>query len=220
MALHVLIVTMFGGAVLERYLLPVLPLLYISFAVAMSSLSERWRLAAAAALFQLLIAANFINPIYPFPFENNLAYVSFVALNQHAADFVENSYPGGVIVTTFPLAGALRRPDFGYVHHPLNVHEIDNFQASSIVPLARNPPDALILYSVAWDPLALLSNGPVQNFLRDHYGYQPQMTGSDLARTLHMHSVARWTERGQWIEVFESDQLQPHSLRAGLAAGK
>ncbi len=204
-ALHVLMVSLFGGAVLERYLLPVLPLLYISFAVALSAAPTRWRLAGVLTLFPCLIAANFVNPLYPFPFENNLAYVSFVALNQHAADFVENSYPGGVVATTFPLAGALRRPDFGYVSHPLKVREIDNFQASSIAPLAASPPDALILYSVAWDPLAILMNPKVEAFLHQHYGYEPQVSGEQLARTLKMRPVARWTERGQWIEVFERD---------------
>ncbi len=215
-AVHVFIVSAFGGAVLERYLLPVLPLLYIAFSVALSALSPRLRIAAALTLLPLLIAANFINPIYPFPFENNLAYISFVALNQHAADFVENSYPEGIIATTFPLAGALRRPAFGYVNHALKVREIDNFQASSIATLAADPPDALILYSVAWDPLSLLQNKKMEDFLRVHYGYQPQVGGEEIAHTLRMHSVARWTERGQWIEVFESDQIHPQTLRVGL----
>jgi hypothetical protein len=205
-ALHVLMVSLFGGAVLERYLLPVIPLLYISFAVALSALSTRWRMAGSLTLFTSLIAANFINPVYPFPFENNLAYVSFVTLNQQAAGFVENIYPGSVIATTFPIAGALRRPDFGYVRKPLKVHEVDNFQAASIASLVADPPDVLILYSVAWDPLALLRNKRIEDFLRIHYGYQPQVTGAELARILHMHSVARWTDRGQWIEVFGSGE--------------
>jgi hypothetical protein len=213
-AMHVFIVSAFGGAVLERYLLPVLPLLYIAFSVALTALSLRFRLAAALTLLPLLIAANFINPIYPFPFENNLAYISFVALNRHAAEFVENGYPDGIVATTFPLAGALRRPAFGYVSRPLKVHEIDNFQASSLTALAADPPDTLILYSVAWDPLMLLKNRTVEDFLRTHYGYQPQVSGPELGRILSMHSVASWTERGQWIEVFEADRLHPKTLRA------
>jgi hypothetical protein len=212
-ALHVLIVSLFGGAVLERYLLPVLPLLYISFAVALSALSTRWRLAGVLTIFPLLIAANFINPIYPFPFENNLAYITFVSLNQRAADFVENSYPGGVIATTFPMAGALRRPAFGYVSRPLKVREIDNFQAASIAPLALDPPDALILYSVAWDPLGILRDKRVEKFLHNHYGYEPQVSSDELMATLQMHSVSRWTERGQWIEVFESNRVRPHAVK-------
>jgi hypothetical protein len=219
-ALHVLLVSLFGGAVLERYLLPVLPLLYISFAIAISALSSRWRLVAGMTLSSLLVAANFVNPVYPFPFENNLAYVSFVALNQRAAEFVESHYPGAVIATTFPLAGALQRPALGYVRQALKVHEIDNFQASSIASLVNNRPDALILYSIAWDPLAILARKPVEAFLREHYGYEPQVTGPELARTLHMHQVARWTERGQWIEVYESEQVEPLRLRAAGVASR
>jgi hypothetical protein len=212
-AVHVLLVSLFGGAVLERYLLPVLPLLYISFAVALTAFPTRWRLGSTFALFSLLIAANFINPPYPFPMENNLAFGSFVTLHEHAADFVENSYPGGEIATTFPLAGALRRPDFGYVSHPVKVREIENFQLSSIAALARNPPDALVLYSVAWDPIGMLHNKWIVDFLRRNYGYQPQATSEEIVDRLHMHPIARWTDRGQWIEVFEADDFHPRKLR-------
>ncbi len=213
-ALHVLMVSLFGGAVLERYLLPVIPLLYIAFAVALSAVSTRWRIVSALTLFPLLVAANFINPPYPFPMENNLAYVTFTALNHHAADFVENSYPNGVIATTFPMAGALRRPAFGYVSHPVKVREIDNFEAPTIAALAQNMPDALILYDVAWDPLRILHNTQIASFLTTHYGYQPQAGPTEIARMLHMHSVSRWTERGQWIEVFEADNYQPPTVVA------
>ena len=46
-----------------------------------------------AALVACLIAANFVNPLYPFPFENNLAFVSFVGLEESAAD-VGRTAPG------------------------------------------------------------------------------------------------------------------------------
>ncbi len=214
-AVHVLLVSLFGGAVLERYLLPVLPILYISFAVALSALAPRARLAASIALFALLTAANFINPIYPFPMENNLAFATFASLDRHAADFVENTYPGGVIATTFPVAGSLRRPDFGYVSHALNVHEIANFEPASIAGLAKDPPDALILYSTAWDPFGLLKNRLVAGFLHEHYGYQAPATPDEIGAILRMHPIARWTEGGQWIEVFEGEASHRRSLRAG-----
>jgi hypothetical protein len=217
-AVHVLMVSLFGGAVLERYLLPVLPLLYIAFAVALSAMPFLWRMAGTLTLFPLLIAANFINPPYPFPMENNLAFASFVSLHQHAADFVENSYPGGEIATTFPLAGALRRPDFGYVSSALKVREMGNFEIDSIAALAAKPPDALVLYSVAWDPIGLLRNKLIVDFLHRNYGYRPQVTSEQIVDLLHMHSISRWTERGQWIEVFEGDGIRPHTLRAAREA--
>ena len=210
---HVLIVSLFGGAVLERYLMPVLPLLYIAFAVALTEVALRWRLVGTFALVAFLLAASFINPLYPFPFENNLAFASFVALHRRAAEFVENTYPGSAIATTFPLAGALRRPDFGYVSHPLKVRELDNFELPAIQAMAADPPDALVLYSVAWDPLGILNNRYIADFLRAHYGYRPQVGSAEITGLLHMHSIARWTERGQWIEVFESEGVRGRSLR-------
>ena len=67
---------------LERYLLPALPVVYIAFAISLRALLPRTRRLAFAGLTVCLIAANFVNPVYPFPFENNLAFVSFVGLEK------------------------------------------------------------------------------------------------------------------------------------------
>jgi len=208
---HVLLVCLFGGAVLERYLMPVLPILYIAFGVSFSSLPGRWRY-SAFGLFPMLMAANFINPVYPFPFENNLAFASFVTLNQRAADFVEINYPSGTVSTTFPMAGALRRPDFGYVKRPVKVHEIDDFRLSTIARLRMDRPDALVLYSIAWDPLHILENPTVSRLLTRYYDYQPQATSREIQDALQMHSAARWTEGGQWIQVLEANDRRPRWL--------
>jgi hypothetical protein len=211
-ASHLLLICLFGGAVLERYLLPVLPPLYIAFALGLSVLSTRWRLTGTVALFATLIAANFLNPPYPFPFENNLAFANFVSLHDRAADFVENNYPGGTIVTTFPLAGALRRPDFGYVTHPVKVREIDNFRASTIDAVAHEHPDALVLYDVAWDPFGLLENRALSALLHAYYDYEPQASSAAIQKKLGMRSIARWTQAGQWVEVLEREDYHPSSL--------
>src|SRR5260370_40308825 len=49
-AAHVVLVSVLGGAVLERYLLPVLPVVYIGFAAALWQASVRWRIAGAATI--------------------------------------------------------------------------------------------------------------------------------------------------------------------------
>jgi 4-amino-4-deoxy-L-arabinose transferase-like glycosyltransferase len=212
-AAHVLMVCAFGGAVLERYLLPVLPLLYAAFAISFASLPGRWRI-SAFALFPMLIAANFVNPPYPFPFENNLAFAHFVELNERAADFVENNYPGATVSTTFPIAGALRRPDFGYVSKPIKVLEIEDFRLTTIARLRTHPPDAIVLYSVTWDPLNILKNPTVSRLLSRYYDYQPQATADEIEQALQMHSMGRWSEGGQWIQVLESDDYRPRRINA------
>lgn len=211
-AAHVLLICVFGGAVLERYLMPLLPLLYIAFATGIAALPPRWRLTSVGLLVTMLIAANFVNPLYPYPWENNLGFAQFVSLDQKAADYIENQYAGTTVATMFPMAGALRRPDFGYVSRPVKLHEIDDFTLKSLRKLLPDPPEVLVMYSTTWDPLHLLEQGSVRWLLEKYYDYQPQATTAEIVELLHMHSVAQWTAGGQWVEIFEADSFRPHTI--------
>ena len=200
---HVVLVSVLGGAVLERYLMPVLPILYIGFAAALWRFSNRWRIAGAVGLGAALIAGNFVNPPYPFPLENNLAFVDFVKLHSEAAGYLEAQPPNGKIATMFPLASALRRPDYGYVRHRLKVREINDFSAANVAPLAREDVAALVLYSTAWDPIGLMENPKWTAFIKRYYGYEPPVGAEKIRVLLGAHLVARWTRHGQWIEIYE-----------------
>jgi len=200
---HVVLVSVLGGAVLERYLLPVLPILYIGFAAALWRLSKRWRIAGVAGLAAALIAGNFVNPPYPFPLENNLAFVDFVRLHAEAAGYLESHSPDGKIATMFPLASALRRPEYGYVRHRLHVREISDFSAANVAPLAHEDVAALVLYSTAWDPVGLMENSKWTAFIKRFYGYEPPVGAEEIRVLLGAHRVARWTRHGQWIEIYE-----------------
>jgi len=200
---HVLLVSILGGAVLERYLVPVLPILYIGFAAALWRYTKPWRIAGAAALGAALIAGNFVNPPYPFPLENNLAFVDFVRLHGEAAAYLETHVADGKIATMFPLASALRRPEFGYVRHRLHVREIDDFASRNVAPLAREDVAALVLYSSAWDPLGLMENPEWTAFLKRYYGYEAPVGPEEIRVLLGAHCVARWTRHGQWIEIYQ-----------------
>ncbi len=216
---HTLLISLFGGAVLERYLMPLLPILYIAFAVALATLSLRRRLIGTFLLFPLLLLANFVNPPYPYPWENNLGFVTTVTLHQRATDFVENTYPGGTIASVFPLTGALRRPEFGYVSQSMKVREIEDFQPAHLLPLNENPPDALIVYSTMWDPLHLLENKKIADWLHRYYGYEPQATREQMEKMLHLRLVAHWGSRGQWAEVFDWGTPRSHAITVELLPG-
>ncbi len=75
---HLLMVSVLGGATLERYLLPVIPLFYIAVAAAWSAMSKPWRRISQYCMVAGLIAGLFWNPPWPFPFEKNLAIVDFI----------------------------------------------------------------------------------------------------------------------------------------------
>jgi hypothetical protein len=202
-AAQVLLVSALGGAVLERYLVPVLPILYIGFAAAVWRRTIRWRMVSAAALSAALVAANFVNPPYPFPLENNLAFTDFVALQTEAAAYLESRTSDTAIASMFPLSSALRRPEFGYVRRRLRIREIDDFSTASVAPLAREDVGVLALYSVTWDPLGLMQSPQWTAFLRRYYGYSPPVGPDELRGLLGAHSVARWSRGGLWIEIYE-----------------
>ena len=200
---HVLLVSLLGGAELERYLLPVLPILYIATAAAMSLLPTPWRTLALAGLALGLVAASFVNPPYPFPFENNLAMTDFVLLHREAAHALEQSYAKETIYTAWPLTAALRRPEFGYVTRPLTTSETSDLHASTLSNLKPGAVRVLVLYSRTWDPdWGVLRIPLVRNFLGRFYEFEPQMNAQQCRDILGLAQVGRWSRRGQWVEIY------------------
>jgi hypothetical protein len=203
---HVLLVSLLGGAELERYLVPVLPILYIAMAAAFSVLPKLWRITGSACLAGGLITASFLNPPYPFPYENNLAMTDFVALHREAAQELERSYAKETIYTAWPLTAALRRPEFGYVDHPLKVSETSDLHASTLSRLNPGAVRVLVLYSRTWDPpWGVLQNPVIRNFLAKFYEYEPQMSAQQCKEVLGLTQVGRWSRRGQWVELYARD---------------
>jgi hypothetical protein len=200
-AAHVLLVSLIGGAELERYLLPVLPLLYIAMTAAWASLVPRWRYVGFALVSCGLIAGSFLNPPYPFPFENNLAMIDFVELHREAARFLESNYPAKTIYTAWPLSGALRNPAFGYVHRALDARETADFHPQSLAALRPGQDGVLVLYSRTWEPAWSVIRWPLaERFLARYYDYEPQISDERLDHFGWM-LAGRWSRRGQWISV-------------------
>jgi len=193
-ALHVVAVSVLGGAVLERYLLPVMPILYIAFGVALQAMQPTPRKRVAAALLLCLAAANAINPFYSFPFENNLAFVSFAEVGKEAASAID--LRPGMIATTFPMSDVLRHPEYGYSLLQRDVKELKSFRASELRNLQGRRPDMMLVYDTAWDPLHLLQNGLVKQIMAKYYAYEPPVTPDEAAQILSMQVVRRWDYHG------------------------
>jgi hypothetical protein len=189
---------------LERYLLPVLPVVYASMVASISIYKGALKVVCQVGLLAGLIAGNFWNPPYPFPFENNLAFTDFVDLQQTAAEFVSRNYAGRRIATVWPLTAAIARPEFGYVRHAMPVHSLPDFTANSVdSPAWHSDAHVLVFFSRMWEPEWSWTNLElVRNIRQRFYGYQPDLTIPEMRRR-PLLLVARWQRRGQWIEVFE-----------------
>ena len=201
-AANLLLVSIFGGAELERYLLPVLPLFYIAVAVALTYLPKWAMVSGATTLTAGLAASLFWNPPYPFPYENNFAMVHFVRLQQAAGDFAERYLKDRMIATAWPYTSALTNPDYGFVHRKLNVVETNDFHFASIAALPPNRFDVLITYTRTWAPEHGVILIPlVKRFLSRFYEWEPDITPQQCA-DLGLRESVSWRSGGQEITVY------------------
>jgi hypothetical protein len=209
--LTVVVVSVLGGAELERYILPVLPVFYIAAAIGFASLEHRSGIIAAAALVVGLAVNLFWNPPYPFPYENNYAMVDFVRLQQFAAGFAEQHLPNRTIATAWPYTAALRDPDYGFVQRKLHVIETSDFHFSSIQRLPSTRFDVLITFTRTWASRGFISIPIVRYVLSNFYDWQPDITSAQC-RQLGLSELISWQLRGQRITIYVRDRSRSSNL--------
>jgi hypothetical protein len=142
-------------------------------------------------------------PPYPFPFENNLAMADFVAIQKLAAEYVANQPGIRTVATAWPLTDALRRPEFGYIGHPVQVVELHDFRAANLDFAQGRHIDALIVYSREWEPRVSLRGIPaIRHFLEQYYDYAPRATQGEIESELGLRQVIHWGYRGMWVEIY------------------
>jgi len=204
MAIYLLLLSVAGGAILPRYLLPVLPLFYlvgVALLMRLPCFPARLICAAAAACF---IWAWFINPPYPFPFEDNLAYADFVRLHKHAARYLEAQYGEPRILTAWPATDELTRPILGYVRKPLRVVTVRGFAPGELEGAPPEAFDLLYFYSRKWEPPGnWVARFPYWLRTQERqFDYHPQIAAADLAARYHLKLLAEFEQRGQWVRIY------------------
>jgi hypothetical protein len=200
---HVLLVTMLGGAVLERYLLPILPPLYALAGASFQVLSVSVRLAHVLLLSAALLFSFFWNPPWPFPFENNLALVDFVRLQQETAAYLQKEHKGERVATAWPLSAALRKPELGYVQEPMRVTERLTFIAADFASVNAADMDVFALYSRDWAPrFSLLGTRVGRNLARQYLDWRDPIDGKEIEKRLSLRMERRLVRNGHWVEIY------------------
>jgi 4-amino-4-deoxy-L-arabinose transferase-like glycosyltransferase len=202
LAAHVVLFTLLGGAVLERYLLPVMPVLYAAMAVGLTLWRPMFRLIGSLALIGGLVAANFIKPPYPFPYENNLAFTDFVKLHARTADFLENSYPAAGVHTVWPLSAVLAKPELGYVDRGLAVEPIADLTKKTLASLDWERVHVLVVYSRSWSPPLISRLGAITEIWQRHSGHTPNATREEARSIVPLPLEVQFDRGGQWVDVY------------------
>jgi len=203
-ATYLLLLSLVGGAILPRYLLPVLPLFYliaVALVMRLPRFPARLILGAAAGCF---VWAWFINPPYPFPLEDNLAYADFIRLHQQAAQYLEARPGEPRILTAWPATDELAKPFLGYVRKPLRTVPVRGFALEDFARVPSESFDLLYLYSRKWEPAEnWVARFPGWLRLQGRYfDYHPQIAAEVLAAQYHLHLLAEMEHRGQWVRIY------------------
>lgn len=206
---YVLAMSIVGGAVLARYMLPVVPLVIV---ICVSTLWRRVRLWSGVAAIVALgfVAGLFVNPPYGFSIEDNLAYRDYIVLHQHAEQFLEARHPMSRVLTAWPASDELTRPYLGYVTRPMGVVRIENFTVEQLVLASelRSSFDVALVFSSKHEPPhPLLEHWRLwQEWKRQFFGYYRDVPPPAAAQLLGGRLVYTETRKGEWIGVIEMER--------------
>ena len=215
-AAYVVAMAVVGGAVLARYMLPVVPLVVILWVSTLRRRTRLWRpLVAIVAL--AFVAALFINPPYGFSIEDNLAYRDYILLHQHAEDFLKARYPMARILTAWPASDEISHPYLGYVTRPMRVFRIEDFTVEQLMAASdlRSNFDLALVFSTKYEPPHPWFERwrKWQQWKTEFFGYHRDVPPAAAAQILGGRLVYNDIRRGQWVGVIEMDQIEEARAR-------
>src|ERR1700675_652772 len=160
-----------GGAVLARYMLPVVPLVILALVSTLWRRVRYWKLIVAAVAIAF-VAGLFSNPPYGFSLEDNLAYRDYIVLHAEASRFLTMRYSGKRVLTAWPASDEVTRPWLGYASETFRVLRIEDFSLSQIdvATRARNRFDVALVFSTKYrPPHALFENWDAWQRLKERF---------------------------------------------------
>jgi len=142
-----------------------------------------------------------------------------IVVHQEAIDFVAAHYPGATVLTAWPVAADLFRPELGYVRQPIHAFSIDNFTRAEIEKAAQEPGeyDTAIVFTTHYTTpsfrrwlLAHPNSRRGQEFNRTR-----DLTPTEIAFMLGGKLVWQDDRKGEWAAVLRF----PRSYEARLTPG-
>jgi Dolichyl-phosphate-mannose-protein mannosyltransferase len=210
-AIYVVAMAIVGGAVLARYMLPVVPLVII---IGVSTLRRRAHLwqGIVAIVALAFVAGLFINPPYGFSIEDNLAYRDYIVMHERAEQFLQARYPRARVLTAWPASEELTQPFLGYIPHPMQVVRMEDFTVEQLMSAADLRPsfDVALVFSLKYEPPhPILERSPTWlDWKTRFFGYHRDLPPAAAAQILGGHLVYEEKRRGQWIGVIEMDRIE------------
>ena len=205
---YLVFMSLVGGAVLARYMLPVVPLVILALVATLWRRARHWKLIVGVVAIAF-VAGLFSNPPYGFSLEDNLAYRDYIVMHAEASRFMTMRYPGARVLTAWPASDELSRPWLGYINanasRPFRVLRIEDFSVSQIelAARARNRFDVALVFSTKYQPPhALFENWDAwQRIKEKFFGHHRDLLPEDIVQRLGGTVAYRKERNGQWTAV-------------------
>ena len=207
LAANALAFSILGGALLTRYLLPMYPLVLLVCVSEWQSRVKHWGWIAALAATGFL-AGIWINPPYAFAPEDNLTYRDMIVLHERAVHVLEQHFPAATVLTAWPAAAEISRPDLGYLDpgaQPFKFVAIPNFSLEEIQKAETDPGayDTALLFSTKWAPprgkvdLGRANRSDDTKYFDFHLDLEPR----EAAALLHGEVIWQASRKGEWVAI-------------------
>ena len=193
-----------GGALLTRYLLPIYPLILLVCVATWRSHTRLWPIFAAVTV-AAFVSAWWLNPPTSFAPEDNLTYRDMIVVHQQAIDYVAAHYPDATVLTAWPVAADLFRPELGYVTQPIRAFSIDDFTRPEVLKAAGQPDryDTAIVFTTHFTAPAfrryLLAHPDTRS--GREFAATRDLSPDEIAALLGGTVVQQFDRNGEWAAV-------------------
>ena len=211
--------SVFGGALLTRYLLPVYPLEILVCVWLWRTHLHAWPWLAALTACAFLVAL-WLNPSNYFAPEDNLTYRDLILVHQDAIAWLAQHDPEATVLTAWPGAAELTRPELGYTQRPFQVYSLEDFSRTELARAAAEPGgyDTALVFTTHY------TSPGFRTFLITHpgsrrgrkYARERDLTPSEIARLLD--GTVAWQEdrNGEWAAILRFNRRYDAALQGIL----
>jgi hypothetical protein len=205
---YLLALSLVGGALLARYLLPAYPLVILE-AVATLWRRVTWWMPAVGLIAAAFVVGLFVYPPYRFAPEDNLAYVDFIRLHRQAANWLAKVPGSPRVLTAWPATDELRKPYLGYVKQPISVTAVENFTAAQLAGRAALPGESFnyaLIFPTKIEPAG--SMPPWWERLQTRYfDYHRDVQPEEAARILGGTIVFNKSRGEEWVAIVAANSV-------------
>ena len=210
LAANVVAESVLGGAVLARYMLPVVPLVILVCVSTMRRRLRRWTWWIAFTCVAFVVQL-FVPPPYRIAPEDTLLYRDYIILHKMVADELAAKYPHDRVLTAWPASDELTRPFLGYATQPLSVVRIENFSPLEIERAAQATDqfDVVFLFSTKWEPRHSLWGLPFGKPLQERFfDYHEDLSPQRAADILGGRVVRYLNRNNEWIAIVAIEKVE------------